>query len=349
MPQEAKISLIGMIHWNNDLFSEMSWPTPFTGEEPEMDQDTFLDELLSQTGELELIYTDPSIMQHLIGSWSRTRLAVWNHLWDTTQYTYNPIENYDRIEDGTDMDTHSGTDTSNNTTTRTGTDTDTHSGTDTHSNTLNRTGSESDTHSGTDTHSNSLTRTGSDSDTHSGTDQMQNTHTKSGTDTNTTTNKQEQWKAAYDSAAAGNDDGLVKVERNEGTGQQSTLYNTSEGDSGSTTHGHVITHGFNSGESTQGSDVYGHQITHGFNSGESTQGSDVYGHQITHGFNSGESNNGSTVFGHKITTKHDLHVHGNIGTVTAQKMITEERELAMFNLYDMMIQDFKDRFLVLVY
>lgn len=309
MPQEAKISLIGMIHWNNDLFSEMSWPTPFTGQNPIMDQDTFLDELLSQTGELELLYTDPFILQHLIGSWSRIRLAVWNHLWDTTQYTYNPIENYDRIEEGTDVDTHSGTDTNSNSTTRSGTDTDTHSGTDTHSNTLSR--------------------TGSDSDTHSGTDRMENEHTKTGTDTVTTTNKQEQWKAAYDSAAAGDDDGLVKVERNEGTGEQVTEYNTTEEDSGSTTHGHVI--------------------THGFNSGESNTGSDVYGHQIAHGYNSGESNSGSTVFGHKITTEHDLHVHGNIGTVTAQKMITEEREIAMFNLYDMMIQDFKDRFLILVY
>lgn len=309
MPQEAKISLIGMVHWNNNLFSEMSWPAPFTGQTPIMDQETFLDELLSQTGELELLYTDPVILQHLIGSWSRVRLAVWNHLWETTQYTYNPIENYDRIEDGTDMDTHSGTDTNSNSTTRSGTDTDTHSGTDTHSNTLSRTGSESDTHSGTD--------------------RMENTHTKTGTDTTTTTNKQEQWKAAYDSAAAGDDDGLVKVERNEGSGEQETEYDTSEEDSGSTTHGHVI--------------------THGFNSGESNTGSDVYGHQIAHGYNSGESNQGSTVFGHKITTKHDLHVHGNIGTVTAQKMITEEREIAMFNLYDMMIQDFKDRFLILVY
>lgn len=309
MAREAKISLIGMTQWNNDLFSEMSWPTPFTGSNPIMDQDSFLDELLSRTGELELLYTDPNILQHLIGSWSRTRLAVWNHLWDTTQYTYNPIENYDRIEDGTDTDTHSGTDTNNNTTTRSGTDTDTHSGTDSHSNTLARTGSESDTHSGTDT--------------------MGNTHTKAGTDTNTTTNKQEQWKAAYDSAAAGDDDGLVKVERNEGTGEQSTVYGTRETDSGSTTHGHVI--------------------THGFNSGETNNGSEVYGSQIAHGYNSGETNNGSTVFGHKITTKHDLHVHGNIGTVTAQKMITEEREIAMFNLYDMMIQDFKDRFLILVY
>lgn len=285
MPQEAKISLIGMINWNNNLFSEMSWPTPFTGENPIMDQDTFLDELLSQTGELELLYADPFFLQHLIGSWSRTRLAVWNHLWDTTQYTYNPIENYDRIEDGTDVDTHSGSD--------------------------------ADTHSGTDTNSNTLARTGSESDTHSGTDTMGNTHTKTGTDTNTTTNQQEQSKAAYDSAAAGDNDGLVKVERNEGTGVQGTVYGTSETDSGSTTHGHVITHGYNSGETNNGSTVFGHKIT--------------------------------TDFGHKLTTKHDLHIHGNIGTVTAQKMITEEREIAMFNLYDMMIHDFKDRFLILVY
>ena len=124
MPQEAKISFLGLMNWNSNLFSQMSWPDPFLPttvddeeEDPVLSKEAFLDELLAQTAELEVIYPRPDFMQRMIGSWSKTRLPVWNELWKTTQYTYNPIENYDRIEDGTDE--------FDNTLTRTGADTTT--------------------------------------------------------------------------------------------------------------------------------------------------------------------------------------------------------------------------------
>ena len=124
MPQEAKISFLGLANWNSNLFADMNWPDPFLpteveGEEvdPVLSKEAFRDELYAQTAELEVIYPRPDFMQRLIGSWSKTRLPVWNELWKTTQYTYNPIENYDRIEDGTD--------TFDNTVERTGTDTTT--------------------------------------------------------------------------------------------------------------------------------------------------------------------------------------------------------------------------------
>lgn len=124
MPQEAKISFLGLANWNSNLFSEMNWPDPFlptTVDDEEVDpvlsKEAFLDELYAQTAELEVIYPRPDFMQRMIGSWSKTRLPVWNELWKTTQYTYNPIENYDRIEDGTD--------TYDSTVDRTGTDTTT--------------------------------------------------------------------------------------------------------------------------------------------------------------------------------------------------------------------------------
>lgn len=130
MPQQAKISFLGLANWASDLFDLMNWPDPFLPTtvdnvevDPVLDKDAFMDELYAQTAELAVIYTNPVFMKRMIGSWSKTRLPVWNELWATTQYTYNPIENYDRIEDGTDMDTHSGTDTYGNTLARTGTDT----------------------------------------------------------------------------------------------------------------------------------------------------------------------------------------------------------------------------------
>lgn len=133
MPQQGKISFIGLANWDGDLFKDMYWPAPFTaeeGEEPILDKEAFLYELFSRTAELEVIYPNPTVMQFMIKMWSRTRLPVWDLLWDTTTYDYNPIENYNRYEEGTDTDTHSGADT------------ETHAGTDSYRDTLARTGSD---------------------------------------------------------------------------------------------------------------------------------------------------------------------------------------------------------------
>lgn len=40
---------------------------------------------------------------------------------------------------------------------------------------------------------------------------------------------------------------------------------------------------------------------------------------------------------------------GNIGITTTQQMIKEEREIAEFNLYDLIIDEFKQRFCIMVY
>lgn len=68
--------------------------------------------------------------------------------------------------------------------------------------------------------------------------------------------------------------------------------------------------------------------------------------------NSTRSNTGSTVTnnetgkeGEKIIRKEQ----GNIGVTTTQQMIREEREIAEFNLYDYIAEDFKNRFCLLIY
>lgn len=45
----------------------------------------------------------------------------------------------------------------------------------------------------------------------------------------------------------------------------------------------------------------------------------------------------------------DIRSYGNIGVTTTQQMIEQERETALFNIYDTIIQSFKYRFCVLVY
>ena len=47
--------------------------------------------------------------------------------------------------------------------------------------------------------------------------------------------------------------------------------------------------------------------------------------------------------------KNVIRAHGNIGVTTTQEMLTEERKVAMFNIYDEIADDFRRRFLVWVY
>ena len=46
---------------------------------------------------------------------------------------------------------------------------------------------------------------------------------------------------------------------------------------------------------------------------------------------------------------HTLHAHGNIGVTTTQKLIKEQRQIDLFNLYDIIIESFKMRFCIMVY
>ena len=48
-----------------------------------------------ETAEREIIYTNLGFLKQAIGSWSKKNLGVWNELYKTTQYEYNPIWNKD--------------------------------------------------------------------------------------------------------------------------------------------------------------------------------------------------------------------------------------------------------------
>lgn len=70
------------------------------------------------------------------------------------------------------------------------------------------------------------------------------------------------------------------------------------------------------------------------------------------GFNSPEFTNAGRSSG-TGTGKEDETItrteQGNIGVTTTQQMIKEEREIAEFNLYDYIAEDFKNRFCLMVY
>ena len=230
MGRAVNLSPLGLYQWDQTIFDLMQIPSA-------LDKPTLIDNLLAETAELEVLYPNPVVLKNLIGVWSAKQIDVWNRLYATTQYEYNPIENYDRHESGTEKSTDEAT------------------------------------HSGTDTHSDRITLDGEDT--------VEGNRKDGG------------WIAGFDSAPAGDADGLVKKTRDESDASTTTEYGKIEDRTGN------------------------------------------YG------------------YGHKITTEtdgeHELHIHGNIGTVTAQKMIMEQREIEKFNLYDIIVEDFKMRFCILIY
>lgn len=282
MGRMTTMSPLGLYQWDNTLFDLMTIPTA-------LDKDTLIDNLLAETAELEVLYPNPVVLKNLLGVWSAKQIDIWNRLYATTQYEYNPIENYNRYEtgseDGTGRTTHSGTDTT--------TDTTTHGGTDRRTETITHGGSE--------------------------TENTTSSIEQGGQDTTTGTDTKGHWIAGFNSTPVGESDGLVKQTRDQDDATTETEYGRTEDGTGTKTTT------FGKTENISETMNHGETIT--------KQGG------ITHGEQVATTNEGS----------HELHAHGNIGVTTTQEMIRQQRNIELFNLYDIIIEDFKMRFCILIY
>ena len=283
MGRAVNLSPLGLYNWDQSIFDLMQIPE-------QLNRDTLIDNLLAETAELEVLYPNPVVFKNLLGVWSAKNLDVWNRLYATTQYDYNPIENYNRYETGSDSGTgrttHSGTDTTTETTTHGGTDQRT----------------EAITHGGSETENTT-------SDIEQGGQDVVNGSRTTG-----------HWIAGFDSQpVSADDDGLVKQTRDQEDGTTTTTYGRTEEGQGTRTT--------NFGKTENVQETMNHGETIGKTGG------------LTHGEQVATTNEG----------EHELHAHGNIGVTTTQKLIREQRQVDLFNLYDIIIEDFKMRFCILVY
>lgn len=87
-----------MYNWDNTIFDDLVIPSA-------LNQELLIDNLMMELGELELLYNDPNMMKFAIGRWSSKELKKWEDLYSTTVLDYNPIENYNRTDDFTDLET----------------------------------------------------------------------------------------------------------------------------------------------------------------------------------------------------------------------------------------------------
>lgn len=93
--QGATLSILGLYKWDNTIFSQMALPG-------NIDRDTLVTNILSECAELEIIYPDATIFKTILNSWSKSRLPVWNRIAKASAIEYNPLENYDRMEEWND-------------------------------------------------------------------------------------------------------------------------------------------------------------------------------------------------------------------------------------------------------
>ena len=306
MGRMSTMSPLGLYRWDDTIFDLMQIPEA-------LDKPTLIDNLLTETAELEVLYPNPVVFKNLVAVWSAKQIDIWNRLYATTQYEYNPIENYNRYEtgseDGTGRTTHSGTDTSADTTTYGGTD--------------GRT--EAIMHGGSDTNTRQMAEGGTEGE--STTAQM----AQGGQDVVTGSDTKGHWIAGFNSTASGQDDGLVKQTRDQDDGTTTTAYGKTESDAGSKTTN------FGKTESESDTTAYGktENVTEQRTYGQTIQKAG----NVTHGEQVATTNEGS----------HSIHAHGNIGVTTTQKLIKEQRDIDLFNLYDIIIEDFKMRFCILIY
>lgn len=282
MGRVASISPLGLYRWDDTIFDLMQIPE-------ELDKNTLIDNLLSETAELEVLYPNPVVFKNLVGVWSAKNLDVWNRLYATTQYEYNPIENYNRYETGSDDGSSSRT----------------HSGTDSTT--------ESTMFGGTDGITRQRAEGGTEGEAVTGQMAQGGNETVTGADT------KGHWIAGYDSLPSGDDDGLVKQTRDQDDVTSTTQFGKTESNNGNRTTN--------------------------FGKTESENENRTYGQTI--------SKMGGLTHGEKVETEqegsHELHAHGNIGLTTTQKLIREQRAIDLFNVYDIIIEDFKMRFCILVY
>lgn len=87
----ATLSLMGMYEYDHTILDFFHYPDKWET----VDKDVFVNKLLLDTAELEVLYPDANIFKTAIKYWTAAEVQNWNKLYDTTVLKYNPIWNKD--------------------------------------------------------------------------------------------------------------------------------------------------------------------------------------------------------------------------------------------------------------
>lgn len=154
----ASLSILGLYEYNEDIFANLHLPDG-------VDADILIPEICTECSDFALLYPDYDFMKMLIGVWSTKEQRIWAAMVESTEFEYNPIENFDRYENISRSITSSATGSS----TSSGSVAEQNNGTSTGSQTAFNSDAFKDTNKTTSSGTGSTTTQGSDSAQQSGT------------------------------------------------------------------------------------------------------------------------------------------------------------------------------------
>lgn len=104
------VMLATIYNFDHSIFDGVEFPSNISVQD-------FIDSLLMQCGEMPVLYSSPPLLKSLIQVWSNISQYTWKHLAETLTAEYNPIENYDRMEEWSDSSINNSryTNSTNNT------------------------------------------------------------------------------------------------------------------------------------------------------------------------------------------------------------------------------------------
>ena len=96
----ARLTLIGLSNYDETLFNALTFPDG-------IDRETALMAILNRCGEMPLYYTNLITVKDMISMWSKKWREPIARMIKALDAEYNPIHNYDRIEDWNDSGSRS--------------------------------------------------------------------------------------------------------------------------------------------------------------------------------------------------------------------------------------------------
>lgn len=99
---QMKITLIGWFNYDPTLFDDVVFPES-------VDKQTALNTILMRCGEFNIIYSNPDFLKFAIKNWSERHKAQFEKMANALAEVYDPLYNYDRHEEFTDIRNSSGT------------------------------------------------------------------------------------------------------------------------------------------------------------------------------------------------------------------------------------------------
>ena len=98
-PNRASLSIVDLYNVDETLFDGLSLPPGFDTSE---NRETLINQILMRSKDFEALYPDALFVKEQIEYWSAENVFVWDKIYTLTKLEYNPIENYDRMEESSE-------------------------------------------------------------------------------------------------------------------------------------------------------------------------------------------------------------------------------------------------------